>query len=301
MIRIINKMRIRKEDIKRILPNNLVLFIRRVHVTGKSFLYRVKSYLGYFYLDSLVISVGQACNYKCVDCANFCPKADNETKRYPLELIINNLNIVLKHLKYIDTIQLQGGEPFVYSDIGKLVDYIGGLKEKVHNIVIATNGSIIPSDGLMQVLRDNSVEIRISNYGKSIENIKRLQDKCNDFSVQYRLYNFISKDAQWFQCGRVDTPKEGDTTVVRNRYRNCAFNMCLTMERDEISKCSRATNSYRIQGFKRKPGDYVAIRDNHNFLKELRRYVLSREPMNACMYCYGTTKSIPAAIQEGEE
>jgi len=80
--------------------------------------YMVQSLSGKFGIRFLVLSVGQACNYKCRDCANFCPSAPKEYRRYELDRILESINRILKNVAFINVFQIQGGEPFLYSDLG---------------------------------------------------------------------------------------------------------------------------------------------------------------------------------------
>lgn len=107
-----------KKRIKKIIPAPLLPKIQKAHVDLLWMIYIIKGYLKDFYIEYMVISVGQACNYKCRDCANFCPIAPQEYRRYSIESIISSLKPILNSAKYIERIQIQGGEPFVYSDFG---------------------------------------------------------------------------------------------------------------------------------------------------------------------------------------
>lgn len=80
----------------------------------------------------LAISVGQACSLKCKDCANFAPYAKKENMRYSLESIKNGLDKLLPFFEEIDTFHIQGGEPFLYSDLAELICY---CKQKYGNIL----------------------------------------------------------------------------------------------------------------------------------------------------------------------
>ncbi len=185
---------------------------------------------------------------------------------------------------------------------GGVLEYLGSRKDKIREIVIATNGSIVPDDELLKIIRRNDAVIRISDYGRFPDRLAVLRQKCKSFGIRHRMYAFGTGDSTWFQCGGKEVKRELDGILVRNRFRRCAFKNCLTLERGELSHCSRASNSYHIQGFSRKKKDFLKITDDKKFGKQLRRYVIFPKPMEACFYCYGSSMkhTIPAAIQEGE-
>ena len=87
----------------------------------------------------LVLSVGQACNLRCKNCANFAPYALPEMRKYPIESIISDFEALFKAVGKINSLQIQGGEPLIYQDLPKLVAYLATCPE-IENIVIATNG-----------------------------------------------------------------------------------------------------------------------------------------------------------------
>lgn len=74
-----------------------------------------------FNISYMVLCVGQACNYKCKNCGNFAPYAPAEFMRYKLEDIISWMKQILEAVDSIDVLQIQGGEPFAYSDLGRLI------------------------------------------------------------------------------------------------------------------------------------------------------------------------------------
>lgn len=262
--------------------------------------------MGKVKIEFLVVCVGQACNFKCRDCGNFAPHSPKEFRRYKVDDIIESLNIIIKHANEVRNIQIQGGEPFLYTDLAKLVKYLGERKRVggvIHSITIATNGSILPSNELLQLFRENDVEVRISDYNIVHDQAQMLKKKCEEMGVHCFYHEFASKQTMWYSCGDIDTPPEKDEKVILARYRKCSFHSCLTLERGELSYCSRATNSYIIQNFERKDGDYLKVCDEKGFKKQLVKYLIHTHPMEACRYCNGTADRylVPPAIQIEEK
>ena len=95
---------------------------QKIHVILLNFIYMlryvIQNLTGNFGIRFLVLSVGQACNYKCKDCANFCPVSPKEYKRYELDDILESIKRILKNVNFIQIFQIQGGEPFLYSELG---------------------------------------------------------------------------------------------------------------------------------------------------------------------------------------
>ncbi len=257
-------------------------------------------------LPFLVISLGQACTLKCRDCANFSPYAKKENLFYPYEKIIDDLNDILKICKCIDVVQVQGGEPFIYSDLDKILQFLI-LNKKVKNVHIATNGTIVPM-GLFKLLRSEKVVVRISNY-KVVESLK-IENLCailDDEKISYSRYGFIESDDKWTVCGQPDMTREDDNEIAASRFEKCLFNHCLTLENGVIGKCSRSIHAMEIQKFTPKSNDHIWLRECKDLRKELHRYIDKNVPQNkffmeACRFCYGTFygPKVEPAIQLGK-
>lgn len=111
-----------KAQIKRKIPSKILPLLQWLHaklLQWRSYIsYAIHCYFGDFHIKVLVLVVGQACNYRCRDCANFCPISPKEYKRYSLESMTSSLKSIFENVNYIETLQIQGGEPFIYSDLG---------------------------------------------------------------------------------------------------------------------------------------------------------------------------------------
>ena len=221
-------------------------------------------------LPGLVLSVGQACNLRCKNCANFAPHALSEMRRYSVESIIADFEALFK-VANIALLQIQGGEPLVYKDLNKLLGYLSACRE-VEYISIATNGTITPSDETMMLCRMHKIPFRVSNYPQNRDNLQNLALKLRVFKVDAVMYDFASKQALWYDCGGMDTPRENDDNVVAERFNRCAFRGCLTLEDGELHRCSRAKNAYKLQGIELEAGDYVQVRNNPNLRADIIAY-----------------------------
>ena len=249
----------------------------------------------------MVLVVGQACNYKCKMCANFAPISPNAFKRYDVKDIKKTLDTLLLNVQSIEELQIQGGEPFLYRDLGEILNYLNIHRDIVKDIVIATNGSIIPDDSIIKLIRSNAISVRISDYGITLERTQALIKKLNDNGIKNWVYSFTNGKGNWYDCGGVNTFREVDLRIFKYQFKTCKFNTCLTLERGEISHCSRATNSYILQKFDRKRTDYVDLNSGKGLLLRIKlsKYIYLDHYMTACAYCYGTKEErlIEAAEQ----
>lgn len=203
-------------------------------------------------ISYLVLSVGQMCNLRCKNCANFAPYAPAELRRYPIENIIADFESLFKVVGRIDRLQIQGGEPLTYTDLPKLTAYLNACKEVVR-VEIATNGTITPKDEWWHNFSMSKVTFRVSNYPQNRGNLEAFATKAQAYRVNVRMYDFASREALWYDCGGMNTPRENDDRIVAERFNRCAFKGCLTLENGELHRCSRATNAHTMQHFNNTP------------------------------------------------
>lgn len=264
---------------------------------------RCKIWGGTVYVPYMVLCVGQACNFKCCNCGNFAPYSPRSALRYSIESIRESLDILFSNGCKIANFQVQGGEPFCYSELSALLEYLGDKKRdgKIGQIVIATNGSIIASNELLALCKKQDVEIRISDYNVVHEKAEEFKRKCEEFELKHTFYDFSSFQGEWYDLGGTDIQRESDDRVVKRRFKHCDFRGCLTLEDGRLAYCSRAVNSQFVQGFTGKDSDYLIISKRLDFREDLRSYLANRHFMEACRYCNGTdhTDMIPPAVQIG--
>lgn len=253
----------------------------------------------YVFLSQLILSVGQACNLHCKNCGNMAPHAPHAMFRYSLAEIKKSLAQILDSIDYLFKIQIQGGEPFLYSHLNELLAWLG-KQEKIGRIVVATNGTVVCGGGTLTLLKDNKVLVRISDYNLMPEKIDEMERLCNVNGIRHRRYKFAGKNGKWFDMGQLEMEREQNDEAVHDRFRMCLFQNCLHLERGTLMHCSRAAVASVVQGFSMQEGiDFIDVLDNNNLRNEISAYIRDADFMEACRYCNGCDydKVVTAAEQ----
>ena len=173
-------------------------------------------------------------------------------------------------------------------------------QEKVGTITIATNGTVRVSEPIMELMENNpDIFVRISDYKLSNAplELKEQMDKRNIINF---FYEFAGNKGEWKDLGGLDIVTVSKK-VGKEHFNTCAFRDCLTLENCELTYCSRASNSYRLQNYIRKKDDYLEIIREDNFKQKLEKFIRCPHYMEACRYCNGSEygKIIIPAEQEG--
>ncbi len=247
-----------------------------------------------FMLYSVVVSLGQRCNFRCKNCGNMTPSAPKEVSVYSVEDICQWVETLLKEIPFIMHMQIQGGEPFLHPELEKILHYIGENKS-IYRVVIATNGSIFPKQSVLDAIKKYRMDIRISDYGLVDMKVEKLYKLCKEMGIYVQYYQFAGDDGRWFDMGQESVPREQNDGMVKKRFSRCAFRNCLTLERGELYHCSRSPNAHLIQGFDRKMSDCVRADAGIHVIKN---YIREAHYMEACRYCYGTDKPIKLVAAE---
>ena len=249
----------------------------------------------------LVLWVGTSCTLRCRDCCNLIPYMPQTS--YDEEEIFKNLEYITKDIK-IDTLQIQGGEPFTHKNIGKIIEYCAN-NTQISKIEIASNGTILPDDDTICILKKYSekVCIRFSEY-KCTENKRNLiVEKLKNKGIKAIEYDFVYGTGEWFDLGDLDTVKEIDRKEIKITYDKCPNKSCWTLAQNLFAGCGRMVSYLHLKDEKIIGNNIIDIdelrRGNRPFIDVFQIFEkkYNEEESDLCGYCRITGKLLPAAIQ----
>lgn len=145
------------------------------------------------------IGLTTRCTLNCKNCNMFIPshKLNNTNDDENVDNIINNIDNAFNNIDKIFKIVLLGGEPFLYEEIDKVIDHIMiNYSNRVSNLEIFTNGSIIPSNELLEKMKKYNMVMNISDYSSSVNYLTKIdsfENELKKYNIEYRR----SKSIQW--------------------------------------------------------------------------------------------------------
>lgn len=125
------------------------------------------------------------CNLNCKDCSNGIPLRKKK-EHIPEETQINSLSIITG-VRPICNCNIQGGEPLLYPDIAHCINSIAE-NPRIAFITLATNGTIIPKENILDTLRKSGAIIRISDYGKLSKKKEELSKTAFNYNIPCAAY-----------------------------------------------------------------------------------------------------------------
>jgi len=211
------------------------------------------------------------------------------------EDLINDIDLVFRHVDSVFLINISCGESFLKKDLSEFVKYTyDRYFERYGFIVILTNGTIVPSDKEMSTLAGTNVVISISEYSdeKTKTSLETLVSKCEQYKIDYYL-NTSSDKGTWFDFGNPYVITETQPEKLKARYKRC-FKCGNSVTEGNIYICQKQNAAWAVAGIPQfEAGDFFDLSQPKTEQSKQELYkIIAREPdrgyVEHCKRCYGT-------------
>ena len=250
-------------------------------------------------IPHLGVQLLTACNLNCRDCADLIPY--RPVRFYEKRLFYSDINKILSVVNGIKEILLIGGEILLCKDLEEILAWCEN-ESKIHSIVLTTNGTIVPSDALIKLMKHDKVTLRVSGYPESVVPARKEVIKI------FRENGIALEDLDnmtWLDIGgnenRGRTPDE-----MTSVFQNCIMADCIGMQADgKIFYCSRQTAAYETDIYPSpSANEYVDIRNTpaEELIEKMERFY-EIPYISTCDFCNGIViggrdnRLVPAATQ----
>lgn len=246
-------------------------------------------------LDGLDVVITEKCSLKCKECSNLM-QYFSRPQNADYEDILNSLSKVLENVKYIRDINILGGEPFMNKEWHRYVLEIMKYKN-IGNILIHTNGTILPAEEELKKIDDKRVVFKLSNYGKVSVNLEGMIELLKKHEICYT----VAKVEEWVRCGDI---YRHDRSEVQNRkvYDSCCMKGVLSLKDGMIFGCPFAGNAAALQAVPQEINEGIPTTASDEILTGIRE-LQAKKYLKVCDYCEGRPigfYDIPAAEQTKE-
>jgi organic radical activating enzyme len=228
--------------------------------------------------------VGQSCTLKCIHCCEAVPYL-KEHSFVDLDTIVSDVSAVARSSRFLKFVELIGGEPFLHPDFERLLISLLGIKN-IGYIKMFTNGTVVPSDSLCRILKNNRIMLQMSNYehqvsGRLLDNIMATRQKLAEQGIRY----VFAPHPEWLDFSSFDL-HHTDEKKPRRAFHHCQLMNCHRLYRGVLFRCPHQYAGIQLGELEKHP---VECLDIHNLdargLAEALTDFENVEYIDACRYC----------------
>lgn len=240
-----------------------------------------------FSITALHLVLTTRCTLKCKDCVNLMDYFQQKDQRdIAFDTIQSSFDRLMKRVDYINSILPIGGEPFLYKEIDKLLQLLVSEKytKKVGDILIVTNGTVVPKKSTLEILGEHRDMFRIwvTDYKRLSPKKLEIFSLLNQYGCDYK--NHIHES--WYLTNQPVTPPEDlrmEEVKAKCDMCDCCNGGRVRLVGDRVYPChflAFAALSHLIPEDKR---DYFDISQDNFDTESLRKFFLDVHPGKA--YC----------------
>ena len=241
--------------------------------------YKYKNKTHIFQTDILVT---ERCTLACSYCNMFMPHYEFPIHR-EFDIIRRDIDSYFNLVDYVSVFHLVGGEPFLYPHIEDLVRYIlENYNHKIDKLIITTNGTILPKQSTLDLLKENDVILSVSDYSDKLEHIQNKVLKVLNAYKTQNVNHYVRTEIEWYDFGDLRTKKNLSTDRLIKHFDSCTAPF-RGLNDGKFYYCHLNTSAVRTNLFPLNDNDYVSINDVSN--EDLIKFDLGYTDLGYITFC----------------
>ena len=255
-------------------------------------------------IDTVITS---RCTLRCKNCNLFISHAPVQCD-IDLKRLKKNFDIFFESVDYVYEYTLLGGEPLLHKSIAEIISYLGNrYGKRIGRINLISNGTVIPNNDVIDILKKYHVTIHISDYTCSVdykEILAKLQKKFLANDIEY----YVIPNNTWKD---VIYQREGFQTDNPRRHMLLCGHSTHSVADGRLYWCDPAFAAECFMGFVSKEDDSLDMEANKrnyskyeatlNIIKYLLGDVNARGYMSICEKCAGVGSDNNKLVLAGEQ
>jgi organic radical activating enzyme len=251
---------------------------------------------------NLTVLVSSKCNLKCKLCATYSPQQGARARFYDLEKMKRSIDRFFEAMGSVRLLTFSGGEPLLHPQLPELLKHCQQYIDRVEKFEIITNGTIVPNDKLIEILRfSDKVDLLVDNYGPSIsKKVAEIDKVLNENNITHRIRKYYGEDPHL--NGWIDTsdfsPKNRTEEEIHEVFARCNY---MTVFKNsyllfESFICLCYVNHTLVDSVEDDKTQYIDMCDESIDTDTLKKQLLSfrdRYYLKACTNCLGSATTDP--------
>lgn len=239
------------------------------------------------FFRSIDLIITERCSLRCKDCSNLMQYYKNP-KDCDINLLLKSVDVFFKVIDEVMDFRVIGGDVFMNREWYKVVERL--LDEpKAKRIVLYTNGTIVPNEEYIPLLKNHKVLTIITNYGILSRNLEKLKEIFNKNNISYNVLNVT----EWLDCSKIE---KRNRTVKQNMeiFKVCCAKNMPTLSDGKIFRCPYSANAFRLLAVPDYKNDYIDLFEeainnkNINKIKnKVKEFILNKDYLGTCDFCNG--------------
>jgi hypothetical protein len=254
-------------------------------------------------IPQLQFAVTTRCSLKCRDCNALIPEF-GRNKHNHIDLRVDDFkrgfDLLMGTVKTIRRFMLLGGEPLFNKDLPGIVDVCAG-SSGIQVIEIITNGTVLPSPQLLEVVRNHREKIyfHISNYSKNEQLKNMVKDdeliallKHNNMKYQMSMNLLWNREEPLRKRNYTDTE-------LRAMFDRCWLKRCVQVLDGRLSLCPRLSSGRALNIVNDDYDEHIDLAglDEGTLRKNLVDFY-KKKIFESCRWCVRIDEQIDPAIQQ---
>lgn len=235
----------------------------------KEWYFRYKEKL---YIPKTDLPITSYCSLNCEKCHIFIPYWKNKAE-YELEMLKQSVDSYFKYVDYVLDMDILGGEPLLYRHLDEIILYIGeNYRKQIGYLGLITNGTIVPKDTTIELLKKYDIHVSISDYSKELnykDKIDALCEKLKTANIRY-LRNY---DITWFDFG-LPTDKIRYTGTEAEKHMKCCNTIYHVIHEKKFYCCGTAWAAQQSGLFPVSDYGYVDLSNKECEMYEMKKKIL---------------------------
>lgn len=252
-------------------------------------------------VSNIDVHITTKCTLKCRDCSHYIPRYPKEAKHtMSLEEYKKYIEIMLKNIDKLYNVLLLGGEPLLHKDLKSFIEY-SCSKRQIENVLVVTNGTILPNSELLKSMKHKKVKVVISNYSinKSLKNCK-IEELLKLLDKEGVKYSF-EENFRFYRQPEIDLKnKVTDEIELKNNFYKCQFKYCTILGEGKIYPCAQAKYIDTLD-YEMKKDSYIDLLNSKTLRKDFIDFY-KKDCFSVCECCdmtnYGTVLFPAIQIKE---